>query len=68
MVNFALHRNFPIPLSETPTIEFRFEAFKFCNRSHFGLPCLSIGNRNAGVMGRTDRDNRQIQFGLKILF
>ena len=35
MVNFALHRNFPIPLSETSTIEFRFEAFKFLNRSHF---------------------------------
>lgn len=68
MVNFALHRNFPLPLSETSKVEFRFEAFNFFNRSHFGLPGLSIGNRNAGVIGATAQDNRQLQFGLKLLF
>ena len=68
MVNFALHRNFPLPLSETSKIEFRFEAFNFFNRPHFGLPVLSIGNRNAGVIGGTAQDNRQLQFGLKLLF
>ncbi len=68
MVNFALHRNFPLALSETSKIEFRFEAFNPFNRSQFGLPGLSIGNVNAGVIGGTARDNRQLQFGLKLLF
>ena len=68
MVNFALHRNFPLPLNEASKIEFRFEAFNFFNRSHFGLPGLSIGNVNAGVIGGTAQDNRQLQFGLKLLF
>lgn len=68
MVNFALHRNFPLPFNETSKIEFRFEAFNFFNRTHFGLPALAIGNRNAGVIGGTAQDNRQLQFGLKLLF
>ncbi len=68
MVNFALHRTFPAPLGETSRIEFRFEAFNFFNRPHFGMPGLSIGNRNAGTIGGTSQDNRQLQFGLKLLF
>lgn len=68
MVNFALHRNFGLPMSEASRIEFRFEAFNFFNRPHFGLPGLSIGNRNAGVIGGTSEANRQLQFGLKLIF
>lgn len=68
MVNFALHRNFGLPMSEASRIEFRFEAFNFFNRPHFGLPGLSIGNRNAGVIGGTSAANRQLQFGLKLIF
>ena len=68
MINFAVHRNFPLALSETSKIEFRFEAFNLFNRPHFGLPVLSIGNRNAGVIGGTAQDNRQLQFSLKLLF
>lgn len=68
MVNFALHRNFPLLLSETSKIEFRFEAFNYFNRAHFGLPGLSVGNRNAGVIGGTAQDNQQLQFGLQLLF
>ena len=68
MVNFAVHRNFPLGSSEASKIEFRFEAFNFFNRTHFDLPGLSIGNRNAGVIGRTSQDNRQLQFGLKFIF
>ena len=68
MVNFALHRNFELPFSEASRVEFRFEAFNFFNRAHFGLPGLAIGNRNAGVIGGTSQDNRQLQFGLKFLF
>ncbi len=68
MVNFALHRNFRLPFNDTSKVEFRFEAFNFFNRVHFGLPGLSLGNRNAGVIGSTSQDNRQLQFGLKFLF
>ena len=66
MVNFAQHRNFPLPLSETSKIELPFEAFNSFDRPHFGLPVLSMGNRNAGVIGGTD--NRYLQFGLNLLF
>ena len=54
MVNFAPHRNFPLPLSETSKIELPFEAFNSFNRPHFGLPVLPMGNRTAGVIGGTD--------------
>lgn len=68
MVSFALHRSFPLALSETSKMEFRFEAFNLFNRSHFGLPGRAIGNVNAGVIRGAAQDNRQLQFGLKPIF
>lgn len=44
------------------------ESFDSFNRPHFGSPVLSIGNRNAGVIGGAAQDNRQLQFGQKRLF
>jgi hypothetical protein len=68
MVNFSAQRNFPIPVREGTRLEFRFEAFNFLNRPHFHLPGASIGTSSAGVISATSQDNRQLQFGLKLVF
>ena len=57
MVNFALHRNFPIPLSETSKIEFRFEALLRNRPTRWAqLPCtrsVAISDRRAKCARRT---------------
>jgi hypothetical protein len=68
MVNFGVNRNFRLPFNEVSRLEFRFEAFNLLNRPHFGLPGTAIGAATAGVIGGTSESNRQMQFGLKLLF
>jgi hypothetical protein len=49
-------------------LQFRAESFNAFNRPHFELPGSSIGTANAGVIGATSLPNRQLQFGLKLMF
>ncbi|MEO7652392.1 MAG: TonB-dependent receptor, partial [Bryobacteraceae bacterium] len=64
----AIHREFKLPFNEASRLQFRAEAFNALNRAHFDLPGSTIGTAAAGVIGATSQPNRQLQFGLKILF
>ena len=67
-IDFAIHRNFKLPIREGSRLEFRAEAFNGFNTPHFDLPGASIGTASAGVIGGTSNPNRQLQFGLKLIF
>jgi outer membrane receptor protein involved in Fe transport len=67
-IDFAVHRNFPLPINEASRLEFRAEAFNLFNRPHFDLPNSTIGSVSAGIIGATTTPNRQLQFGLKLVF
>jgi hypothetical protein len=67
-VDFSLQRNFLLPINDASRVEFRAEAFNIFNRPHFGIPGATIGTPAAGIIGGTSRNNRQMQFGLRLLF
>jgi hypothetical protein len=67
-LDLAVHRNFKLPINEASELQFRAEAFNAFNRPHFDLPGSTIGTANAGVIGATTIPNRQLQFGLKLVF
>ena len=66
--DLGLQRNFRLPINETSRLEFRAEAFNLFNTPQFGQPGATLGNANFGLITETARPNRQLQFGLKILF
>ncbi len=59
-------------LTERVGGEFRFEAFNFTNTPHFDRPGgtngTTLGNADFGEVTTAMSDQRQMQFGLKILF
>jgi hypothetical protein len=61
-------------LTETKKLEFRAESFNLFNHAQFGLPNNSISSSsrtysgNAGVISTITSPNRQIQFGMKLVF
>jgi len=66
--DLSVHRSFRLPISEASELQFRAEAFNAFNRPHFDLPGSTIGTASAGVIGGTSLPNRQMQFGLKLIF
>lgn len=67
-VDVSLQRNFPLPIGEGTRVEFRVEGYNVFNRSQFSNPAPTIGTPAAGTIGSTSRPNRQLQFGLKVVF
>ncbi|HUS07299.1 MAG TPA: TonB-dependent receptor [Bryobacteraceae bacterium] len=66
--DLSVQRNFRLPIREGSRLEFRAEAFNLFNKPQLGQPGATLGNSNFGVISDTARPNRQLQFGLKILF
>jgi hypothetical protein len=67
-IDWALQRDFPIPLREGMMLQFRAEAFNIFNSPHFESPGATIGASTAGVIGSTSQPNRQLQLSLKLVF
>ncbi len=64
----SLQRNFLIKRREGMRVEFRAEGFNLFNHPQLGTPALTLGNAQFGSISSTARANRQLQFGLKLLF
>lgn len=67
-MDFSLQRNFRMPINEGSRLEFRAEAFSLFNTPQFGIPGATLDTPNFGVIGGTAAPNRQLQFGLRLLF
>ena len=71
-VDFSLMKS--TPLTEKKQLEFRAEFFNILNHANFGFPSGSIfttsrvHSGNEGVINTTISPNRQIQFGMKLIF
>ncbi len=65
-LDFSLFRKFP--LAEQFTIEFRMESFNFTNTPHFNNPNTSFGSAGFGEVTTAAQDQRQIGFGLKLMW
>ncbi len=63
--DFALLKNFQI--TERFKLQFRSEFYNIFNFTPFGGPNSSVGNSNIGKIGSAGQE-RQIQFGLKLIF
>ncbi len=65
-VDFSVFKNFSI--AERATVQFRSEFFNLLNTPALNNPNAVFGTTNFGSITSTRRDNRQIQFALKLLF
>jgi hypothetical protein len=66
-LDFGLHRNFGLPITEATRVEFRAECFNCTNRVNFGLPAASFGTATFGQISSAGTA-RYFQFGLKVWF
>jgi hypothetical protein len=55
-------------LTETKTLQFRAEFFNVLNQATFGNPGATLGSTGFGVITGTATAERQIQFGLRLMF
>ena len=55
-------------VKESQTMEFRTEFFNIPNHPIFQAPGSTVGTGTYGVIGATQVDSRQLQFGLKYVF
>jgi len=55
-------------LTETATLQFRAEFFNVLNQATFGNPGATLGSTGFGVITGTATTERQIQFGLRLMF
>ena len=68
----TLTKNFR--LSETRSVQFRSEFYNLFNRANFGIPSVSVYDRNgrvrpdAGQITNTTTSARQIQLALRVIF
>ena len=76
-VDMSLVKNFLFPrISETSRIEFRAEGFNVLNHPNFAVPSRTasvVFNQTGGpvsspVLTQTSTNERQLQFGLKLIF
>jgi hypothetical protein len=67
-VDFAVHRFFPLSLSERLKLEFRAELFNFFNRPEFAIPSVTLNLPQTGQITATSIPNREVQFALKLLW
>ncbi len=65
-LDFSVFRSFP--LTERIALEFRYESFNFTNTPHFNNPGTTFGNATFGQVTTALQDQRQNQFGLKLMF
>jgi hypothetical protein len=65
-VDFSLFKDFRF--TETVKLQFRSEFFNLFNTPAFNNPNGTFGTANFGSITSTKRDNRQIQFALKLVF
>lgn len=56
------------PLTERLRLEFRIEAFNTFNTPQFGNPDTTLTDPNFGVISGTSADNRELQWGAKLIF
>jgi len=61
-----ISRNFRF--SETRQLEFRSELYNLSNSAQFGRPALDVATAQAGQITSTSVINRQVQFGLRLVF
>jgi hypothetical protein len=64
--DYSLFRAFPI--HERLRLQFRAELFNIFNHPNFNNPAATFGTGAFGNITSTSVDNREIQFGLKLLF
>jgi hypothetical protein len=65
--NFALHKQFRLPINEVSNVEFRAEAFNLLNHPNWG-PVNSSPLSSSFMMVTTKTGNRNLQFELKLSF
>jgi hypothetical protein len=64
--DFSVVKNFPI--TERAKAQFRAEFFNFTNTPNFSNPAATFGTGAFGNIMSTTTENRDIQFGLKVVF
>ncbi|HEV2498945.1 MAG TPA: carboxypeptidase-like regulatory domain-containing protein [Terriglobia bacterium] len=65
---FDMNISKSFPLTERVRLEVRIEAFNIFNTPQFGNPDTTLTDPNFGVISGTSVDNRELQWGAKILF
>jgi len=55
-------------ITESKTLEFRFEAFNALNHPILGAPNTTFGTPLFGQITGTRLDNRELQFALRLIF
>ncbi|MBI1786129.1 MAG: TonB-dependent receptor [Acidobacteria bacterium] len=65
-IDFSVVKNFP--LAERAKVQFRAEFFNFTNTPSFSNPASTFGTGTFGNIVSTTTENRDIQFGLKVVF
>ena len=65
-IDFSVVKNFP--LTERAKVQFRAEFFNFTNTPSFSNPAATFGVGTFGNIVSTTTENRDIQFGLKLMF
>lgn len=68
-LDLSLFKLFPLPVTESTKLEFRFEVFNFTNTPVFDKPDVNISDgAKFGTITSTANTERQLQFGLKLYF
>ena len=73
-IDFSIKKNTAIGLSESSTLMFHADFFNLFNHTNFGIPRDRVIRTNgkyesaAGKITTTSSSERQIQFGLKLVF
>jgi len=65
-VDMAIFRSFPI--RDRAKLEFRAEASNVTNTPHFNNPNANISNANFLSVTSTNADQRQLRFGLRMIW
>jgi hypothetical protein len=65
-IDFSLFKNFPV--TERFAVQIRGEAFNLSNTPGFGNPNATFNTATFGSITTTANNNRQLQFGAKVLF
>ncbi|MGH9659730.1 MAG: TonB-dependent receptor, partial [Bryobacteraceae bacterium] len=65
-LDFSLFREFAV--TERFRLELRMESFNFSNTPHFNNPNMGFGNAGFGEVTTAQQDQRQVQFGLKLMW
>ena len=65
-LDLLMARNFQV--TERFKVEFRSEMYNATNSVHFGRPNVTTNSAQAGRITTTQVPNRQVQFGLRLVF